>query len=226
MDHYRVRMAPDTEGRLPTAWLLGLAKAHHASLDSGWAGSDFRAVLAGVHDGLSWELRMDGHLDTDYPATSVLRCSTPFRTSVSAESGQRPPATSGTELDVVLGALSVARSWWRGRGKGGVETGGGAVNGGQAHPSQAASTTNPSPGASLSLADPNGVLSPAVLGLLEHWPASSHARGTLHRDRSSLNLSYGTLVFTTENMWGEAVTAHQLAIFRQVVDLLRARESS
>jgi hypothetical protein len=219
-------MAPHIEARLPTIWLPGLAQAHHARLDSGWQGNDFRAVLAGVHDGLSWELRLDGHLDTDYPATSLLRCSTPFRTSVSAASGERPPATSGTELDAVMGALSAARSWWRGRGKGGGETRADVANGGHAHPSQAANTTNPSAGASLSLDDPSGVLSPAVLGLLEHWPASSHARGTLHRDRSSLNLSHGTLVFTTENMWGEDVTAHQLAIFRQVVDLLRARESS
>ena len=219
-----MRMA-DKEARLPTAWLPGLAQAHHARLDSGWDGNDFRAVLAGVYDGLSWELRMDGHLDTDYSATSLLRCSTPFRTSVSAASGERPPATSGTELDLVIGALSAARSWWRGRGKGGGETRTDAAKEGQAHLSQAASTTRSSPGAPLSIDDPGGVLSPAVLGLFERWPPSSHARGTLHRDRSSLNLSYGTLVFTTENMWGEAVTAHQLAIFRQVVDLLRARES-
>lgn len=218
-------MAPDREARLPTAWLPGLARAHHARLDAGWEGNDFRAVLAGVHDDLSWELRMDGHLDTDYPATSLLRCSTPFQTSVSVASGDRPPATSGTELDVVMGALSAARSWWRGRGKGGGEPRSHDATGGQAHPSPAASTPNPSPGASLSLDDPSGVLSPPVRGMCEHWPASSHARGTLHRDRSSLNLTHGALVFTTENMWGEAVTAHQLAIFRQVVDLLRARES-
>ena len=56
-------------------------------------------------------------------------------------------------------------------------------------------------------------------------PTSSHTRSNLNRDRSSLRLSYGALVFTTENMWGPAVTAHQLAVFRQVIDLLEAREA-
>ena len=96
---------------------------------------------------------------------------------------------------------------------------------GAARPAAVRRATARPPGASLELDDPDGVLTPEVLGQLERWPASSHARSNLNRDRSSLRLSYGTLVFTTENMWGPAVTAHQLAVFRQVIDLLEAREA-
>jgi hypothetical protein len=205
-------MAIDREARLPTAWLPALAQAHHAQVEGRWDGNDYRAVVAGAYRQLSWQLTMDGHLDTDYPATSVLRCETPFRGSLSVGSGDRAPRTTGTELDVVFAVVSAARTWWRGRGRGSSSSGGEASDG-------------PAPGASLELDDPDGVLTPEVLGQLEHWPTSSHTRSNLNRDRSSLRLSYGTLVFTTENMWGEAVTTHQLAVFRQVIDLLEAREA-
>lgn len=122
-------MAIDREARLPTAWLPALAQAHHAQVEGRWDGNDYRAVVAGAYRQLSWQLAVEGHLDTDYPATSVLRCETPFPGSLSVGSGDRAPRTTGTELDVVFAVVSAARTWWRGRGRGSSSSGGEASDG-------------------------------------------------------------------------------------------------
>lgn len=59
--------------------------------------------------------------------------------------------------------------------------------------------------------------------MLESWPPSAHARSARHDDRFSLRASGGTLIFTTENQWGEAVTAHQVKVLNAVLDRLAAR---
>ncbi|MFZ2515176.1 MAG: hypothetical protein WAW82_05895, partial [Candidatus Lutibacillus vidarii] len=120
-------MAPNREARLPTPWVEPFARGQGAHVDSGWDGNDFRAVFRGTRGQVQWELTVDGHLDTDYPATSALRCSTPYAGSFVVGGGSSQVASSGTEADLLFGALSAARSWWRGRGKGGPRPGGGSV---------------------------------------------------------------------------------------------------
>ena len=70
--------------------------------------------------------------------------------------------------------------------------------------------------------DPENVFTPELLSMLQSWPASDHARSGLHRDRFSIRLAHGSLLFTTENQWGEAVTSHQLRVFSAVLDRLVA----
>lgn len=208
-------MGPNREQRLPTAWVEPFARVHGARVDSGWDVNSFRAAFRGSHGHLPWELVVDGHLDTDYPATSALKCSTPYAGSFEVLGGPSRAMTSGTEADLVFMAVSAARSWWRRRGR---DAGQGAAG-----DAGAGSSATPTPGASLNVTDSEGMLTPQILAMLEDWPPSSHARSARHDDRFQLRLSYGGLILMTENLWGEAVAAHQLRVCYAILDALASR---
>lgn len=216
-------MALNREARLPTAWVEPFARAHDAHVDYGWKVDDFRADFRGTHGQVPWELTVEGYLDTDYPATSSLRCSTAYDGSFVVSDGPALPVMSGTEADVVFAAVSAARSWWRGRRRG--EAGAAAPPDRDAGPDrEAGPDRTPAPdrtaGPGLRVNDPENVFTPELLSMLQSWPASDHARSGLHRDRFSIRLAHGSLLFTTENQWGEAVTSHQLRVFSAVLDRL------
>ncbi len=201
-------MAPDREARLPTQWLSGLAQAHGARLEHGWyQPADFRGVLHGAYRDLPWTLTMDGHLDTDYPSTIRWQCSTPHEGSFSVKSGAFA-GTTGTEADLVFAAVSAARAWWKQRNR---TRDAGAT--GAPGASQPRSST-------LSVSDPREILTPELLAPLEDWPPSTHVRGVNRNGEIRLSMSYGAIVFTTENQWGEAVTEHHLRVAFGLLDRL------
>ncbi|MFZ2502787.1 MAG: hypothetical protein WAW88_08975, partial [Nocardioides sp.] len=76
-------MARSKEERLPVAWVESFARAHGARSEVKWDTNDVSVRLVGAFDldgeTAPWELKLDGSLDTDYPAYTSLFCQLPDR---------------------------------------------------------------------------------------------------------------------------------------------------
>lgn len=194
------------EERIPTEWLAAFAAAHGYRADGAWDGNDFHGTLLGGFGPHDWELKLYASLDTDYAPTQQLRCAVPAGSRLEVDSANLPGRLSGTEIDIVAGAIGAARKWLRSRRTDETAT-------------TAQPDATPRPGATLNVDDPAGLLAPDLLQALESWPAPTHARSNL--TAQSLRLRHaptaGVLTFDTVQHWGPEACAHLLGIAERVV---------